>query len=119
MVARLVVIAPPWLGLPHTGGCGSAPFGGWKTTMSPTLGCVIRRLVRTRWPIVSVGTIDGLGIRYGLTMKAWISSASPTAIATVTTSSIRDLTVDFDDRRAREDMSSSLRGSRSGPVASR
>ena len=35
-----------------------------------------------------VGTIDGLGIRYGLTMNAWISSASATAIATVITSSI-------------------------------
>ncbi len=63
--------------------------------MSPTLGWLISRLVSTRWPISSVGTIDGLGIRYGLTMNAWISSASPTAIATVTTSSISDLSVDF------------------------
>ena len=38
-----------------------------------------------------VGTIDGLGIRYGLTMNAWISSASATAIATVMTSSINPL----------------------------
>ena len=44
--------------------------------MSPTLGFEISRLARMRWPILSVGTIDGLGIRYGLTMNAWMRSAS-------------------------------------------
>ena len=63
--------------------------------MSPTLGWLINRLVSTRWPMSSVGTIEGLGIRYGLTMKAWISSARPTATATVTKSSSTDLAADF------------------------
>jgi hypothetical protein len=63
--------------------------------MSPTLGWLTRRLVSTRWLMWSVGSIDPLGIRYGLTMKAWIRSASPTAIAIVTTSSISDFMVDF------------------------
>ena len=43
----------------------------------------------------SVGSIEPLGIRYGLTTKAWISSASATATATVITSSIRDFMPDF------------------------
>jgi hypothetical protein len=51
--------------------------------------------VSTRCPTSRVGTIDGLGIRYGLTMNAWIRSARPTAIAIVTTSSISDFMVDF------------------------
>ena len=72
--------------------------------MSPTLGFEISRLARIRWPILSVGTIEGLGIRYGLTMNAWMSSASATATATVTTSSIRDLIVDFDLSLEREDI---------------
>ncbi len=59
--------------------------------MSPTLGWLISRLVSTRWPIFSVGIIEPLGIRYGLTTNAWISSASPTATATVTTSSTQRL----------------------------
>src|SRR5207248_1546683 len=63
--------------------------------MSPTLGLSIRRLARIRCPMWSVGSIEPLGIRYGLTMNAWISRARPTAIATVITSSISDLTVDL------------------------
>jgi hypothetical protein len=47
----------------------AAPAGGWKTTMSPTLGVSPSswpmRLTRTRWLMSSVGSIDGLGIRYG------------------------------------------------------
>ena len=45
------------------------------------------RLTSTRWPTFSVGTIDSLGIRYGLTRNAWMPSASPSATATMTTSS--------------------------------
>src|SRR5690348_605508 len=82
----------PSVGEPHAGLVKSAPWGGWNTTMSPTLGVRARRLVSTRCPTSSVGTIDGLGIRYGLTMNAWISSASATATATVTTSSISPFT---------------------------
>ncbi len=52
-------------------------------------------MVNTRCPTSSVGTIDGLGIRYGLTMNAWISSASATATATVMTSSIRPFMTDL------------------------
>src|SRR6476646_6897664 len=85
----------PWLGSPHTGVWGSAPLGGWNTTMSPTLGWLISRLVSTRWPTSRVGTIEGLGMRYGLTMNAWIRSARPTAIATVSTSSMMDFIVDL------------------------
>src|SRR3954447_11966856 len=47
----------------------SDPAGGWKTTTSPTSGSPKRlpsRLTRTRWPISRVGTIDSLGMRYGL-----------------------------------------------------
>src|SRR5947209_4995081 len=56
--------------------------------MSPIAGFVSRRLVSTRWLTLSVGTIEALGMRKGLTTNAWISSASATAIATVRTSSI-------------------------------
>src|SRR5438270_2974230 len=76
--------------------------------MSPRLGWSISLLVSTRCPTSSVGTIDGLGIRYGLTMKAWISSASATATATVTTSSIRPFTADLGAPDA---------GRRSGPAS--
>ena len=41
------------------------------------------RLTSTRWPTCSVGTIDSLGIRYGLTRNAWMPSASPSATATI------------------------------------
>ena len=46
-------------------------------------------MTSTRWPTSSVGTIDGEGIWYGLTMKAWIPSARPIASATITTSSMK------------------------------
>src|SRR5947209_68205 len=68
----------------------SAPSGGWKTTMSPRAGLdqlFVSRSTRTRWPTASVGTIDGLGIRYGFTSHCWIASASPSATTTITTSS--------------------------------
>src|SRR3954453_377605 len=74
---------------PHLSSC-SAPPGGWKTTTSPTSGSEKRapmRLTSTRWPICSVGTIDSEGILYGLTRKAWMPSASPSATATIRTSS--------------------------------
>src|SRR5436305_71988 len=45
------------------------------------------RSTRTRWPTFSVGTIDGLGMRNGLTRKAWIPIASPSATAMITTNS--------------------------------
>src|SRR4051794_36011694 len=76
-------------GSPHMSS-SSAPVGGWKTTTSPTSGSEKRapmRLTSTRWPICSVGTIDSLGIRYGLTRNAWIARASPRATATIMTSS--------------------------------
>src|ERR1700731_3336879 len=47
-----------------------------------------------------VGIIEPLGIRYGLTMNAWISSASATAMATVMTSSISDFIADPDPSRS-------------------
>src|SRR5215217_42429 len=75
--------------LPQVLSC-SAPAGGWKTTTSPTSGSPKRapiRLTRTRWPISSVGTIDSDGIRYGLTRKAWMPSARPSATATIMISS--------------------------------
>src|SRR4051794_23041000 len=74
---------------PHMSSC-SAPSGGWKTTTSPTSGSEKRapmRLTSTRWPISSVGTIDSLGILYGLMRKAWMPSARPSATATMRTSS--------------------------------
>src|SRR3954454_4311171 len=80
------------LGIPH---CWlSAPFGGLKTTMSPRLGspkCGPRRFTRTRWPTWSVGTIDGLGILNGLTRKAWMPIARPSATAMITTNSMAEL----------------------------
>src|SRR4051794_15516404 len=66
----------------------SAPAGGWKTTMSPTWGFEKRmpiRFTRTRWPTSRVGTIDSDGMRYGLTRKAWMARASPSATATIRT----------------------------------
>src|SRR4051812_6730428 len=83
---------------PHWLPC-SAPTGGWNTTTSPTSGCVKRspmRFTSTRWPICSVGTIDSLGIRYGLTRKAWMPSARPSATATIRTSSTSEPEVDDD-----------------------
>ena len=65
---------------------------------SPTSGSLKRspmRLTSTRWPISSVGTIDSLGIWYGLTRNAWMPSASPRATATITTSSTREPAGDF------------------------
>ena len=53
------------------------------------------RLTSTRWPTWSVGTIDSLGMRYGLTRKAWMPSASPSATATMTTSSRSEPPADF------------------------
>src|ERR1700733_6676960 len=60
--------------------------------MSPTLGWLIIRLARIRCPIASVGSIDPLGILYGLTMNAWTRKATATATATVATSSTMPLT---------------------------
>src|SRR4051795_13671403 len=74
---------------PHMSSC-SAPSGGWKTTTSPTPRSEKRapmRLTSTRWPIWSVGTIDSDGILYGLMRNAWMPSASPSATATMRTSS--------------------------------
>src|SRR4051794_20803967 len=82
---------------PHT--FSSAPAGGWKTTTSPTDGFEKRspmRLTSTRCPICNVGTIDSLGIRYGLTRKAWIPRARPRATATIRTSSTSEPEVDDD-----------------------
>ena len=45
------------------------------------------RSTSTRWLISSVGTIDSDGIRNGFTRNAWIRSASPSATATIITSS--------------------------------
>src|ERR687893_500178 len=49
------------------------------------------RLTRIRCPSTSVGTIEGDGMRYGLTRKAWMPSARPNATATMSTSSSREL----------------------------
>ena len=84
--------------LPRGGGStpqtsSSAPFGGLKTITSPRSGSpkrVLTRSTSTRWPTFSVGTIDSLGIRKGLTRNAWMPSARPSATATIETSSIRD-----------------------------
>src|SRR6201995_3102983 len=83
---------------PHMLSC-SAPSGGWKTTTSPTWGelkCMPMRLTSTRWPTCSVGTIDSLGMRYGLTRKAWMPSASASATATIITSSSSEPDADDD-----------------------
>src|SRR3954447_23372742 len=50
-----------------------------------------KRQTRTRWPIWSVGTIDSLGIRNGLTRNAWMPRARPSATATIVTSSTSEL----------------------------
>src|SRR5215210_1931056 len=71
---------------PHMSSC-SAPSGGWKTTTSPSENRSPMRLTSTRWPIWSVGTIDSLGILYGLMRKAWMPSARPSATTTIRTSS--------------------------------
>src|SRR5438874_11157762 len=71
----------------------SAPLGGLNTTMSPRwklVKCLETRSTSTRCPIASVGSIDPLGMRYGLTMKAWIPSASPSATAMIVTNSIAE-----------------------------
>ena len=76
----------------------SEPAGGWKTTTSPTSGALKRlprRLTSTRWPIFSVGTIDSLGILYGLIRNAWMASAKPSATTTMTMSSTNELPADF------------------------
>ena len=68
--------------------------------MSPRSGSLKRKLTRstsTRWPTSRVGTIDSLGMRNGLTRKAWIPSASPSATATMVTSSTSELCPDFPD----------------------
>src|SRR6185312_13180836 len=66
----------------------SAPAGGWKTMMLPTFGSapsrVVTRWTSTRSPTSSVGSMDPLGIRYGLIAYACI------AIATMNTSSTRE-----------------------------
>src|SRR5829696_6182263 len=70
----------------------SAPEGGWKTTMSPRPGLanlVVTRSTSTRWPTASVGTIDSLGMRNGLTRNAWIPSARAIATTTIEIVSVR------------------------------
>src|SRR3954462_15942237 len=60
--------------------------------MSPTCGEEKRapmRFTSTRWPTFRVGTIDSLGIRYGLTRNAWMPRARPRATATILSSSSR------------------------------
>ena len=52
--------------------------------------CLLSRSTSTRWPIWSVGTIDSLGMRNGLTRNAWIPSARPSATATIVTSSMSE-----------------------------
>src|SRR5262245_18492615 len=47
----------------------------------------MNRFTRTRCPTSRVGSIDSEGIWYGLTMKAWIPSARPSASTTMMTSS--------------------------------
>jgi hypothetical protein len=43
----------------------------------------------------SVGTIDSLGILKGLTRNAWMPSASPSATATIVTSSMSEPAAPF------------------------
>ena len=81
----------------------SAPAGGLNTTMSPRSGSPKRKLTRstsTRWPTSSVGTIDSLGMRKGLTRKAWMPSASPSATTTIITNSTSELRALFSLLRA-------------------
>ena len=51
------------------------------------------RSTSTRWWGISVGSIDPVGILYGLTTQAWIAIASPTATSTVAISSTSDRAV--------------------------
>src|SRR4051794_5162261 len=86
--------SPGSLVFPHWFSDGSAPCGGLNTTMSPRLGspkCGPRRFTRTRCPTFSVGTIDGLGIRNGLTRNFWMPKASPIATPTITKNSMTEL----------------------------
>src|SRR5690242_17130494 len=67
--------------------------------MSPTCGelkCMPMRLTSTRWPTARVGTIDSLGMRYGLTRNAWMPSAKGRDTATIITSSSSAPEVDDD-----------------------
>ena len=61
------MLPSPSVGTPQRGlPASSAPFGGWKTTMSPTDGSPKRmpmRFTSTRWPMSSVGSIEPLGMR--------------------------------------------------------
>src|SRR4051794_41720730 len=81
----LVGSAHAWLGglgAPHS--LTSAPTGGGKTRMSPTLGspkCSPRRVTRTRWPTSSVGPLDSLGVRYGFARKGWVGKGQPKGAA--------------------------------------
>src|SRR3954447_2348724 len=73
----------------------SAPFGGLKTVTSPRSGSpkrTLKRFTSTRCPTASVGTMDSLGILNGLTRNAWMPRASPSATATIVTSSISEPT---------------------------
>jgi hypothetical protein len=76
---------------PQRGGDRSAPRGGWNTTIWPTLGAAPtrceNRFTSTRSPTCSVGSIDALGIRYGLTAYACTDNARPSATATTSASS--------------------------------
>ena len=66
--------------------------------MSPTPGAAKRlpmRLTITRSPTASVGSIEPLGMRYGLTTNAWTTSAMPSATATTSTSSSSELEPDL------------------------
>lgn len=48
------------------------------------------RLTSSRWWGTSVGSIEPVGILYGLTTQAWIAIASPTATSTVAISPASD-----------------------------
>ncbi len=56
--------------------------------------------------------MDPLGIRYGLTTKAWIARASPSAVATISTSSTSEPGSDASSRSLRLVASGCLRGRR-------
>ena len=76
---------------PHWRSGSSAPGGGMKTVMSPSLGSAPmwweKRSTSSRWPTTSVGSIDSDGMTYGFTANAWIAIAKNSAVATMTTSS--------------------------------
>jgi hypothetical protein len=59
------------VGAPHVAGTPSAPAGGWNTMIWPTFGSDPSRwpmrCTSTRSPMSSVGSIEPLGMRYGLT----------------------------------------------------